>query len=437
MALNLCESLAPPRGWLLTGVCLLSALVARSWCHAGDGPARVELRVGMDEGDLRGSDNRVLQAAVDQVASLGGGTVNIGPGRFEMRNALRLRDRVRIVGVRGETVLVACEGARSRLNCDGDCNERQITLDEPTLFHVGDGVSVQDDDAGGFTVTTATLTSQIDEHTFTISAPLYVDYMIAKNASTQIAFPVVGGWQIKDAVVEGLTIEGNGSARGRLDGCRGGGIYLFECSDVAIRDCTVRNYNGDGISFQVSENVTVEGCTVEGNTGLGLHPGSGSKQPVVRRNVSRGNGGDGLFVCWRVKHGLFEDNDVRENQGAGMSIGHKDTDNLFRNNTFTRNARAGIFFRSESDPMGAHRNVFENNQVVDNGKGATGQRAEIEIRGHHRDLVFRGNTIGPKSAAASESSSSVGILRSPNTDGLRSEGNTFVNVTRDVANRSE
>jgi parallel beta-helix repeat protein len=406
-------------------------------CLGRDEPARIEIQVGVDAGDIKGCDNRALQAAVDHVASMGGGTMRIGPGRYEMRNALRLRDNVRIVGVPGETILAACDGARSPLSCDGDCNERQITLDDPSAFRVGDGVSIQDDDSGGFAVTTATLTSRIDEHTFTISAPLYLDYMISKNASAQIAFPVVGGWGVKNAAVEGLTIEGNARARGRLDGCRGGGIYLFECADVLIRDCTVRNYNGDGISFQVSENVTVEHCLAEGNTGLGLHPGSGSKRPTVRENIARHNGGDGLFVCWRVKHGLFENNDVHENQGAGMSIGHKDTDNLFRNNTFARNSRAGIFFRNESDPMGAHRNVFENNHVVDNGRGATGQRAEIEIRGHHRDLVFRGNTIGPTTTAATEKATSVGILRSPNTDGLHSEGNTFLNVSREVASRSE
>ena len=47
-------------------------------------------------GDIRGSDQRALQSAVELAASLGGGTVHIGPGRYTMRNALRLRDHVRI-----------------------------------------------------------------------------------------------------------------------------------------------------------------------------------------------------------------------------------------------------------------------------------------------------------------------------------------------------
>src|SRR5438105_4934497 len=55
---------------------------------------RVEIRVGIEEGDFRGSDNRALQAAVDYAAGLGGGTVRIGPGRYEMRNSLTLRSNV-------------------------------------------------------------------------------------------------------------------------------------------------------------------------------------------------------------------------------------------------------------------------------------------------------------------------------------------------------
>ena len=54
-------------------------------------------------------------------------------------------------------------------------------------------------------------------------------------------------------------------------------------------------------------------CRVESNTGLGLHPGSGSQRPIVRENHAIGNGSDGIFVCWRVKHGLFEKNESRDN----------------------------------------------------------------------------------------------------------------------------
>ena len=234
-----------------------------------------------------------------------------------------------------------------------------------------------------------------------------------------------------NAIVEGLTIEGNRAHAQPLNGCRGGGIYLFESADVAIRHCTVQNYNGDGISFQVSQRVVVEDCQVENNAGLGLHPGSGSQNPVVRRNVSVRNGSDGLFVCWRVKHGVFEGNEIRENGGAGISIGHKDSDNVFRKNEVTANARSGVLFRSETEAMGAHRNVFENNVILDNGLGADGKlRAEpILIQGVHRDLQFRGNTIGFSKAIESDRPA---VRIAPASTGLVFDGNDLRNVGQAV-----
>ncbi len=387
---------------------------------------RAEIRVGIDDGDVRGADNRALQTAVDYVAGLGGGTVHVGPGRYLMRNALVLRDNLRVVGVPGKTVLAACDGFKSRLAADGDCNERQITVADPSAFRVGDGVSVQDDAAGGFAVTTATLTARVDPNTFRLSAPLYLDYLMSRNASARLTFPVVGGWKVRNVVVEGLTVDGNRDRAEPLNGCRGGGIYLFECAAVTLRHCAVRGYHGDGISFQVSEHVTVEDCLSENNAGLGLHPGSGSQFPVLRRNRALGNGEDGLFVCWRVRHGLFEDNEIRGNQRIGISLGHKDSDNLFRHNTVVGNGEAGVLFRNEAEPMGAHRNVFEDNRILDNGPSA---RGSVVIRGEHHDLIFRRNTIGHSNPAAAPA---AGIWASKAARNLKAEDNQFRNVKTEV-----
>jgi hypothetical protein len=413
------------------------SLTGSAVAQQGPGPVQLpEVRVGM-EGDIRGSDHRALQSAVDYIAGLGGGTVYIAPGRYLMRNALTLRDNVRIVGVPGKTVLVACNGFQSQLQVDGDANERQLTVAEPSGFRVGDGVAITDSRAGGgFAVTTATITARLGTNTFRISQPLYLDYLVRNKATASLAFPVVGGWQVKKATIEGLTIDGNRDRSMYLNGCRGGGIYLFECEDVAIRNCAVRDYKGDGISFQVSQRVIVEDCLVENNGGLGLHPGSGSQHPVLRRNRSIGNGQDGLYVCWRVKHGLFEENEIRDNRRNGISIGHKDTDNVFRKNTVTGNREAGILFRNESEAMGAHRNVFEDNKILDNGTAARGKGAyaSIVIRGYHHELVFRRNTIGHSSPV---SRPVAGLLVSKFAQGLKSQENKFVNVKREIVTTEE
>jgi len=173
--------------------------------------------------------------------------------------------------------------------------------------------------------------------------------------------------------------------------------------------------------------VTVEECLSEHNAGLGLHPGSGSQQPVLRANRSLGNDRDGLYVCWRVKNGLFENNEIRGNRGAGISIGHKDTDNEFRHNTITGNGKAGVLFRPESEAMGAHRNTFEQNIILDNGMAESGDLAGtgIVILGPHHDLVFRDNTIGH---AQPSPGAGPAIRSSQEATGLKADENRFLHV---------
>ena len=234
----------PQSHWALLVLTLAAVIPGQSraadWAPA-PGVELPEVRVGIDEGDVRGSDQRALQSAIDYVAGLGGGTVRIGPGRYHMRNALTLRDNVTVVGVPGKTILAACDGLARRLAADGDCNERQVTVADPSGLHIGDGIAVTDRQAGGgFAVTTATITGRAGPNTFRLSAPLYLDYLVSNEATAALVFPVVGGWRVKNVVLDGLTIDGNRGKSEYLDGCRGGGIYLFECDTVHIRRCVVR-----------------------------------------------------------------------------------------------------------------------------------------------------------------------------------------------------
>lgn len=357
---------------------------------------RPVIRVGREGADLNGSDHRVLQAAVDYLAGLGGGTVEIGPGEFTMGDSLHLRSHVTVRGVPGKTVLRKTRSALSPLAIDGDFGEEQVTLRALEGFEVGMGIAVWDDHAGGFHTTVGRITGRTGNR-LSISQPLMADCMVAQNARAATVFPVVSGRDIEDARVEGLTIDGNREENVPLNGCRGAGIYLYRGHGTVISGCTVRAYNGDGISFQQSNDVTVEKCVSEGNADLGLHPGSGSQRPIVRGCIARKNGTDGLFLCWRVRHGLFEDNVLEGNHRFGVSIGHKDSDNLLRKNVVRGNDSSGFCFRDEAAGMAAHRNRLEENLIEDNG----GQG--IRIQGETRGLVFKGNRIHDSRPADSRS----------------------------------
>jgi polygalacturonase len=367
--------------------------------------------------DIIGTDNRALQAAVDYVANLGGGVVVIAPGQYLMRDSLHLRSHVTVRGTPGKTVLRKADGAASPLAMDGDYGEEQITVADPAGFVVGGGVTVWDAQSGGFHTTVARITGRRG-NTFSISRPLNADCMMSNKAQAATVFPVISGCDVEGVRLEGLTVDGNKSANVNLNGCRGAGIYFYRGFGATIDNCQVRDFNGDGVSFQQSNDVTVTRCTSENNAGLGFHPGSGSQRATVRDCTARGNGEDGLFLCWRVRHGVFENNLLEANGRYGISIGHKDTDNLLRRNTVRGNAEDGVFFRNEDYPMAGHRNRLEDNAIENNGVKAK-DAAGIRVRGETAGLVLKNNRIRQ----------SVGIRLDEKVGEVALEGNTVDGAT--------
>jgi len=348
------------------------------------------ITVGRQNAHITGTDNRALQAAVDYIAGLGGGTVDIGEGQYVMYDSLHLRSNVTVKGEKGKTILRKAVGTVCSLALDGDFGEQQFTVEDPTGFAVGYGVAIWDDRAGGFHTTVARITGR-NGNTFSIDKPLMADCMVVNKAKAVTVFPVISGYNIEGARLEGLTIDGNKESNIYLNGCRGAGIFLYRAFGTVIEGCSVRNYNGDGISFQQSNDVTVAGCISENNNYLGIHPGSGSQRPQVRDCVARNNGTDGLFLCWRVRHGLFTNNILEGNGQFGISIGHKDSDNILSRNIVRSNHQDGVFFRNETLGMAAHRNRLEENVIENN--GVDQEAAGIRIRGYTNDLVFKNNII--------------------------------------------
>ncbi|MBI1175976.1 hypothetical protein GC207_00895 [bacterium] len=401
---------------------VIVALPLATPAHAGDFSPRPEesqlphamhsemkvhpsITVGVKDADIVGDDNRALQAAVDYIGKLGGGTVEIGPGDYLMHDSLHLRSHVTVRGTPGKTILRKAKGAVSPLAIDGDYGEEQITVVNPDGFKVGYGVTIRDDTSWGFHTTVARIIGQ-NGNTFAIDTPLNSDCLIDKKAMAATIYPVVSGYYVDGVHLQNLIVEGDKDENTYIDGCRGGGIFLYRGFGAVIENCVVRNYNGDGISFQQSNDVQVHDCISEGNLGLGFHPGSGSQRPVVRENIARLNGQDGLYLCWRVRHGLFEKNILENNGRYGISIGHKDSDNLLTGNEVRGNEEAGVYFRNETLGMAGHRNRLENNIIENNGdkNAAPG----IQIRGETHDLVFRDNIIRD-TRPADERKQTVGI----------------------------
>jgi len=387
---------------------------------------RPNITVGQSGADIVGSDNRALHAAVDYIAALGGGTVEIGPGTYTMRDSLHLRPHVTVRGVKGQTILRKADAVSSQLVRDGDYGEEQVTVKNPAGFNVGCGVAIWDKGSGGFHTTVVRITGRND-NTFSFDKPLNSDCMVDNGAMAATVFPVVSGYDLDSSRLEGLTIDGNKENNPHLNGCRGGGIFLYRGFGTVIEECTVRNFNGDGISFQQSNDVIVRNCVSEGNASLGLHPGSGSQRPLIEKCVARRNGEDGLFLCWRVRHGTFQDNVLEGNGRFGISIGHKDSDNLILRNHVLLNEEAGVFFRNETEAMAGHRNRLEANIIENN--GVSKEAPGIRVRGATKDLQFTGNTIRD-TRKGSERKQTVGVLIEERVGTVALENNSIEAKTK-------
>ena len=57
----------------------------------------LSVTVGISGAEINGQDNRAIQAGVDYLAKLGGGTLRILPGRYQLNNAIYLRSNICIV----------------------------------------------------------------------------------------------------------------------------------------------------------------------------------------------------------------------------------------------------------------------------------------------------------------------------------------------------
>src|SRR5437762_13041464 len=101
---------------------------------------RPKITVGLRDADINGADSRALQAAMDYIAGLGGGVVEVGEGEFLMSDSLHLRSFVEVRGTKGNTILRNAKAASSPLALDGADAEEQITVANADGLKGGAGV---------------------------------------------------------------------------------------------------------------------------------------------------------------------------------------------------------------------------------------------------------------------------------------------------------
>ncbi len=358
------------------------------------------LQVGPSCGDFQGDTSTVIQQAIAALPAAGG-TVEILPGVYFIDRSIRLRSNVHLIGHGKETILRKSAGCISALALDADYGQLKVTLENPAGFQPGMDVLIKDQ---GLDYYDSEVNTIIGIRGNTLLLNEYLTHNILAGGgggNISNSFPMISGLEVENILISDLVLEGTKESNQFISGCRGGAIYLYKARRSTIRNCHVRNFNGDGISFQITQYVIVENCLVEGCTNIGMHPGTGTSRTQVRHCILRRNGtagwgsSGGLYICYRVQEGLFEDILCEDNIYYGISIGHKDTDNVFRNCIFRRNSRVGILFRKEKFTNAPHRNQWDHCTVEDNGSSedfsdfSIPNGIGIYIQGEATDNVFK------------------------------------------------
>ncbi|MHB9024130.1 MAG: right-handed parallel beta-helix repeat-containing protein [Armatimonadota bacterium] len=349
------------------------------------------ITAGIEQADFCGTTNRVIQAAIDAVALSGGGTVQVLPGTYLLEDSLHLRDNVTLMGSGPETILQKAPERSSRLSADLGYGHYDVSLADPDLFEVGMGITIRDNNAGGFYETIATLTWRDDDR-FGIDQMLNHDYSRRFEAEVYTSFAPISARFVNNVGVHNLVIEGNKEQNPhRLNGCRGGGVYFIGVKDAQVSQVTVRDLRGDGISFQQCRNIRIEDCVLENNTGHGLHPGSGSVGALMTGCTCRDNGFDGIFFCLRATYCRCESCTVSGSHMHGISIGGRDTHNAIRQCTIHDNGLSGIYFREADEAMAGHFTLIAENTIRDN--CTRDEDAEIFIPAPVHDVHILENVI--------------------------------------------
>ncbi len=349
------------------------------------------ITVGGTDADIPGFTSEAIQIALDAVKSRGCGTVKLNPGTFKIIGPVRLSDNTSLIGSGSSTILQKCDGFKTSFIIDADWGMLKAVVKDIRGFKVGMGIQLYDDQHNqGWDVTTALITD-IQDNVIFFDNRTVNDYLSSLNGTITNSCSIIEAVDAENVKIADFVVEGNKSTNAYINGCRGGGIYIYKSKNCVVENVKVNEFNGDSFSWQITENITIRGSEASNGNGLGFHPGTGSDHSVVENCISHNNKGDGIFLCWRVQNGIFRNNTVFANGDNGISIGHKDTDNIFENNHVYENGLHGVLFRDENEQNSGHRNTFTNNTIENN--GTREESAGFYIGGETHDIKITNNII--------------------------------------------
>jgi parallel beta-helix repeat protein len=280
-----------------------------------------------------GADDVEINAAIAYVGGLGGGSVFLARGNYDVTATLNVSIDIMLVGVGWDTIL--------QFNSGGNC----VTI-------TGDNVKIRD------------LKIEIVAGAGGVGTRPNGIY-----ASGRTNLEVFGVWLVGDG-----TVADDGSD---LRQC---GIVLYTVTYSRVALCKINDHKRHGIYLGNSSDNTVTGNTCNGNTQRGIHLYSSSDNTVTG-NTCSGNAQIGILLVSSSDNNTVTGNTCSGNTQHGIYLGNS-SDNTVTGNTCNGNAQIGILLEYSSD-----NNTVTGNTCNGNDSGNTGTYDGINLTGSSGNLV--------------------------------------------------
>ena len=171
---------------------------------------KLTITVGPKKADLVGSSDKVLQAAVDYVSRFGGGTVQVLPGTYTLRNSVYLRTGIRILGSGADSILTKSASHSVAISDDSDWYDQEVTVASAKGLKVGAGIllRVRNPHNGSSDVLKRTLVARKGNR-FKLDRALRKNFWLSGKPTLSTLFPLISGDHVHDIAIKDIALDGN------------------------------------------------------------------------------------------------------------------------------------------------------------------------------------------------------------------------------------
>ncbi len=314
------------------------------------------------------------------------------PGLYTLRSAIFIPSGIRLKGSGSETILTKIPSETVELSQDRTGTTKKSHSAKGVRFKSATASSfrAKNPHDGGPTVIKRRLIAQ-DGRRFKLDDGLRENLWLAGKPTCSSLFPLLTSERTSDVTIENLVLDGNRpTMRISTATMEGASSFKTAIDSICVRS-RAETTTAMASAFQICHDVIVEDCHCHDNHDLGVHPGSGSQRPILRRNRLENNS-QGIFWCWGVKYGLAEENTIIGNRLYGISIGHNDTDNVMRRNRILNSARLGSSFATNQVARIFGRTAIDSNSIRLRTVAAK-EGIAIDVQGKTRDIHLESNTL--------------------------------------------